>query len=138
MNNQIPHITSLDPSVDAGVMSMLEGMGQFASGIKMLYGRCVEEKEQLRGQVETTKIEPSNVVADGMQNEMIAIINAIYARGMVNCSKKELMQRMADALGCPKIADYSGQLHKIKLTNKYEEIFDDLQKAAIQERDKND
>lgn len=132
------HITSHDPSQDAGVMSMLEGMGQFASGIKMMYGRCVEEKELLRQQVEAHRITPANVLADGMQGELIAFANAMYARGMFTCSKKELMERLGDALGCPGLADYSRALCKIKQTNKYEEIFDDLRDAAIQERDKND
>lgn len=119
-------------------MSILEGMGQFASGIKMMYGRCVEEKELLRQQVEAHRITPANVLADGMQGELIAFANAMYARGMFTCSKKELMERLGDALGCPGLADYSRALCKIKQTNKYEEIFDDLRDAAIQERDKND
>ena len=133
----VAQIEMLDPK-DAAVSRMLSGMSELLTGVQEKFVDCAAEKEEYRQKLEAPAVEPSNVVADGMQNEMIAIINAIYARGMVNCSKKELMQRIADALGCPKIADYSGQLHKIKLTNKYEEIFDDLQKAAIQERDKND
>ena len=54
---------------------------------------------------------------------------------MVTCSKKEFIERMANALGCPQMANnYCGQLYKIKLTNKYETIFDDLSDAAQQEK----
>ena len=79
-----------------------------------------------------------SIVAEGVQTEFIAIANAMYARGMVKCSKKEFMQRLADALGCPAVADYSRPLNKVKQTYKYQEIFDDLKKVAIEERDKND
>ena len=137
MQSALAHIESLAPK-DAAVARILGGVSELLTGVQEKCVDCAAEKEEYRQKLETPAVEVANVVVDGMQNEMIAIINAIYARGMVNCSKKELMQRMADALGCPKIADYSGQLHKIKLTNKYEEIFDDLRDAAIQERDKND
>ncbi len=137
MQSALAHIESLAPK-DAAVARILGGVSELLTGVQEKFVDCAAEKEEYRQKLETPAVEVANVVADGMQNEMIAIINAIYARGMVTCSKKELMQRMADALGCPKIADYSGQLHKIKLTNKYEEIFDDLREAAIQERDKND
>ena len=138
MNNSTQHITNFDSSVDAGVMNLLESMGQFANGVKMMYGRCVEEKEQYRQQAEANHIEPSNVVAEGMQGELIAIANALHARGMFTCSKKELMERLGQALGCPGLADYSRPLNKIKQANKYEDIFDNLREVAIQERDKND
>lgn len=130
-------IEMLDPK-DAAVSRMLSGMSELLTGVQEKFVDCAAEKEQYRQKSESVLLSPANVVADGMQNEMIAIINAIHARGMVTCSKKELMQRMADALGCPKIADYSTQLHKIKLANKYEEIFEDLHSVAITERDKND
>lgn len=137
MQTSLAHIESLAPK-DAALARMLGGMSELLEGVQEKFVDCAAEKEEYRQKLEAPAVEVVNVVADGMQNEMIAVINAIYARGMVTCSKKELMQRIADALGCPKIADYSGQLHKIKLTNKYEEIFDDLRDAAIQERDKND
>lgn len=137
MQSPLAHIESLNPK-DAAFARMLGGMSEFLTGVQEKYVDCAAEKEQYRLKAEAPVEEVTNVVAEGMQNEMIAIINVIYARGMVTCSKKELMQRMANALGCPKIADYSGQLHKIKLTNKYEEIFDDFRSVAITERDKND
>lgn len=79
-----------------------------------------------------------NIVAEGSQSEIVALFNAIHARGLITCSKKEFMQRMADALGCPSIADYSRTLNKAKQTYKYEEVFDKLKETALQERDKND
>ena len=136
MNNSTQHITSLDPSVDEGVMSVLEGMGQFASGIKMMYGRCVEEKEQYRQQAEANRIEPTNIVAEGCQSDVIAILNAMYESGLIAGSKKEFMQRAADMLGCPGIADYSKQLYKAKWTNKYSDIFRKLAEVAEREKTK--
>ena len=137
MQSPLAHIESLNPK-DAAVAHILGGVRELLTGVQEKYVDCAAEKEQYRLKAETPMEEVTNVVAEGMQNEMIAIINAIYARGMVTCSKKELMQRMANALGCPKIADYSGQLHKIKIPNKYEDIFDDFRSVAITERDKND
>ena len=137
MPSALAHIESL-ATKDANFARAIGGMRDLLTAVQEEYVGCAAEKEHYRQIAETPAREVTNVVADGMQNELIAIFNAIYARGMVSCSKKELMQRMADALGCPKIADYSGQLHKIKLTNKYEEIFDDLRSVAITERDKND
>jgi hypothetical protein len=136
MDNKTQHIISLDPSVDAGVMSMLEGMGQFASGIKQMYGRCVEEKEQLREIANAARIQPLNIVAEGCQSDVIVILNAMYELGVIAGSKKEFMQRMADALGCPGIADYSKQLYKAKWTNKYSDIFRKLAEVAEQEKTK--
>lgn len=136
MNNQKPHISPLDSSVDEGVMSLLDGMGQFVNGIKMMYGRCVEEKEQYHQLAESARIEPSNIVADGCQSDIIAIFNAIYESGLIEGSKKEFMLRMADALGCPGIADYSKQLYKAKWTNKYSEIFRKLAEVAENEKSK--
>ena len=137
MQSALAHINSLSPK-DANFARALGGMTDILAAVQEQYVDCAIEKEHYRQIAETPATAVTNVVADGMQGELIAVLNAIYARGMVSCSKKELMQRMADALGCPKIADYSSQLHKIKLTNKYEEIFDDLRSVAITERDKND
>ena len=129
-------MTSLDPTTDAGVMNMLDGFGQFVSGVKTLFGRSVEEKEQLRLQVESNQIAPSNMVAEGCQSDLIVILNAMHACGLIKGSKTEFMQRIADALGCPGIADYSKQLYKAKWTNKYPEIFRKLGEAAEQEKTK--
>ena len=131
------HIGNYDPK-DQSIVKMLGGVTELLNGVQEQYAECAAEKQYFRLQAEAAQVAAQNVVADGMQNELIAIFNALYARGMFTCSKKELMQRMADALGCPKLADYSTQLHKIKLANKYEDIFSDLERAALEERDKND
>ena len=136
MKDQTTHITSLDPATDAGVMGMLDGFGQFVNGVKVMFGRSIEEKEQLRRQVESAQITPSNVVAEGCQSDIIAILNAMYECGLIKGSKTEFMQRIADALGCPGIADYSKQLYKAKWTNKYSEIFRKLGEAAEREKTK--
>ena len=102
------------------------------------YVCCAEEKQRAQQQLAAQSLPVANIVAEGMQNELIALFNAMYARGMVTCSKKEFMERMADAMGCPGIADYSRQLNKVKQTYKYPEIFDKLKETALQERDKND
>jgi len=114
-------------------------MGQFVSGVKTLYGRSMEEKEQLRQQVETKKIVPANIVAEGKQKKLIAILNAIYEDEYIEgASKKEFMQRMADALGCPGIANYSQALYGVKNTYGYDEIFTHLGQVAHDEILKND
>ena len=132
------HIESIDPQ-DAAFASVLGGVGDIMNAVKEKYVRCAEEKQQAKQQLAAQSLPVTNVVAEGMQNEFIAIFNAMHARGMVTCSKKEFIERMANALGCPQMANnYSGQLYKIKLTNKYGAIFDDLSEAAEQERMKND
>ena len=135
MNNQTPNITTFDPSADAGVMSMLEGMGQFVNGVKRLYGRSIEEKEHYRQQAESNRIEPANIVADGKQKELIAIFNAIYKAGYVSgISQKDFMERLANVFGCPGMANYAQALYNIKTTYKYDEIFDGLLKVAQTEK----
>ena len=66
---------------------------------------------------------------------LVAILNAIYESGyIVDCSKKEFMQRMATMLGCPGIADYNKALYNVKNTYQYdEEIFTDLAQVAHNE-----
>ena len=107
-------------------------------------GGLVEEKDQelFRTRQERdyykdqqNQLPQASVVADGMQNEFIAIFNAMYARGMVTCSKKEFMERMANALGCPQMAaNYAKALYNIKLTYKYDEIFEKLSATAQEEK----
>ena len=131
------HIESIDPQ-DAAFARILGGVGEIMNAARDKYMRCAEEKQLARQQLAAERLPVSNVVAEGMQNEIIALLNAMYALGTVTCSKKEFMERMANALGCPGIADYSRQLNKIKQAYKYDSIFDNLKEAALQERDKND
>ena len=137
MPSSLAHIDALAPK-DAAVARILNGVSELLTGVQEKFVDCAAEKEQYRQKTETPAVEIANVVADGMQGELIALANAMHARGMFTCSKKELMERLGNALGCPGLADYSRPLNKIKQTYKYEEIFDELRDAAIQERDKND
>ena len=76
-----------------------------------------------------------SVVADGKQKELIAILNVIYKSGYVTgISQKEFMERMANVLGCPGLANYSQALYNIKTAYKYDDIFDDLLKVAKAEK----
>lgn len=131
------HIELSDPQ-DAAFARMLGGFGEVMSAAKDRFLQCAHEKHIALQQAASQKLPVTNVIADGMQGEVIAILNAMYARGMVTCSKKDWMERMANAMGCPPIADYSRPLNKIKQTYKYESIFDELKSSAIEERDKND
>lgn len=131
------HIESIDPQ-DAAFARVLGGVGEIMNAARDKFVRCAEEKQQAQQQLAAQSLPETNIVAEGMQNEFIAIINAMHARGMFTCTKKEAMERMANGLGCPAIADYSRPLNKVKQTYKYQEIFDDLKKTAIEERDKND
>ena len=129
-----PHIDLTNPQ-DAAFARVLGGMSDVLRGAQEEYMRCAEEKRLALEQLESQTLPVPNIVAEGMQNEFIAIFNAMHARGMVTCSKKEFIERMANALGCPQMANnYSGQLYKIKLTNKYETIFEDLSDVAQQEK----
>lgn len=98
------------------------------------YERCAMEKHQYQDELKARQVEWENMVVDGKQNEWIAILNVLYEAGLAKGSKKDFMQRMAVALGCPKIADYCAQLYKIKLTYKYDEIFKRLEEVAQQEK----
>lgn len=119
---------------DKGILRMLHGVGEIITGIEAQYAQCAEEKQQYKIQLASAHEEPENIVSDGKQNELLAILNAIYAAGMIKGSKKDFMQRMAKALGCSKLSDYNAQLHKIKLTYKYEDIFTNLCEIAQQEK----
>ena len=131
------HMESLDPE-DTGMARVLGGFGDVLKGVQEKYIQLAQEKQQYKAQAETSNKEATNIVAEGKQSELIAALNALYEYGMVACTKKEFMQRMADALGCPSIADYSRPLNKIKQAYKYEELFDKLKETALKERDKND
>ena len=95
-----------------------------------------QEREYYKEQAQ--ELPQTCIVAEGKQGEIIAALNVLYEAGLVASTKKEYMQRMADALGCPSIADYSRPLNKIKQAYKYEEFFDKLKETALKERDKND
>ena len=93
------------------------------------------QKERDYYKEQTKELPPKSIIADGMQNEFIAIFNAMYARGMVTCTKAEFMKRMADALGAPAMAtNYAKALYNIKITYKYDEIFEQLSEIAEKEK----
>lgn len=135
MNEAYTHM-DLDPQ-DAALARILGGMGEVLTGVREKFVQCAEEKQQAQQQLEAQSLPVSNIVAEGMQNELIAIFNAMHARGMVTCSKKEFIERMANALGCPQMAaNYAKALYNIKLTYKYDEIFEKLGEAAQEEKKK--
>lgn len=136
METTTPHFDSIDPK-DAGIVRMIGGMGEILNGVKEQFARCAQEKQQAMMQIAYTD-EKSNIVADGKQNELIAIFNVIYEAGMVtNCSKAEFIKRIADAMGAPGMAaHFSKALYNIKLTYKYDEIFTKLNEAALIEKKK--
>jgi hypothetical protein len=91
--------------------------------------RCEQFEAQQQSLPETP------IVADGKQKEVIAIFNVIYKAGyIVGISQKEFMERIANALGCPGIANYAPALYNIKTTYKYDEIFDNLNEVAKKEK----
>ena len=97
-----------------------------------LQKRC----EQYEAQIQA--LPAASIVADGKQKEVIAILNAIYEAGYIIGSKKDFMQRMANACGCDSIANYNKALYNIKNTYKYDEIFKNLSEIAHNEILKND
>lgn len=124
---------------DAEFVQLLGGLSGVFSGIQAQYAQCAEEKEQYRQQVSALQTVPSNIVAANKQKKLIAILNAIFACEYIDgVSKKEFMQRMANALGCPGIADYNKALYNVKNTYGYDDIFTELSDAAHRELTKND
>ena len=134
MNNQIPHIASFDTSTDAGVKNILQGVEQIMNGATSIFNQSIKEKEQYRKLIEMHSIAPTCIVAEGCQSDIIVVLNTMFEAGFITGNKKDFMQRIADALGCPGIADYSKQLYKAKWTNKYSEIFTKLAEVAEQEK----
>ena len=77
----------------------------------------------------------ASVVPDGKQKELIAILNAIFKAGYVSgISQKEFMERMSNAFGCPGMANYASALYNIKITYKYDEVFDKFLEVAQKEK----
>lgn len=97
-----------------------------------LQERCAQYEAQIQA------LPSGSIVAEGKQKEVIAILNAIYEAGYITGSKKDFMQRMADACGCDGIANYTKALYNIKNTYKYDEIFQNLAETAHNEILKND
>ena len=97
-----------------------------------LQERCAQYEAQKQA------LPADSIVAEGKQKELIAILNAVYEAGFVIGSKKEFMQRMAEAFGCDSIANYPKALYNIKNTYKYDEIFKNLSEVAHSEILKND
>ena len=94
-----------------------------------LQERCAQYEAQMQA------LPAESVVAEGKQKEIIAILNALYKAGyIVGISQKEFMERMANALACPGLANYAQALYNIKITYKYDEIFDGLLKVAQKEK----
>ncbi len=135
MQSALAHIESLAPK-DAAVARILGGVSELLTGVQEKFVDCAAEKEEYRQKLEAPAVEVTNIVADGCQSDVIVLLNAMYEMGLFTGSKKDFMQRIADALGCPGIADYSKQLYKAKWTNKYSEIFRKLAEVAEQEKTK--
>ena len=127
------HIENLDPQ-DAGTAHLLAGFGEVLMGVQQKFSQIAIEKQHYKTQVETSQNENSNIIADGKQKKLIAILNAIYESGYtVNCSKKEFMQKAARIFGCEAIADYSKALYNVKNTYQYDDIFSELALVAHNE-----
>ena len=128
-----PHIESLDAK-DAGVASILDGVIKVAEGMKTEFVRCASEKHHYQLELASTQTPNSNIVAEGKQKELIAILNGIYEMGLVSdCTKAEYFKRMAQAYGAPALENYSASLNNVMNTAKYPEIFNNLKDAALKQ-----
>lgn len=137
MIDQNTHI-NLQEIPESPVSLLMRGMvGVMREKDAELY-HMQQKCSRLESEAEAMAIAPISVVAEGKQKKLIAILNAIFESGYItNCSKKEYMQRMATALGCPGISDYNKALYNVKNTYQYEEIFTDLAQVAHNEILKN-
>ena len=82
------HIEALDPK-DAGFVRMLKGVSELMSGVQEQYTRCATEKQEFQLQLQEQQLEATNIVAEGKQKKLVAILNAIFEGGYITgCSKK--------------------------------------------------
>lgn len=123
------HIETLDAR-DAGVARILDGIVQVAEGMRSEYTRCAAEKNQYQMQLATLQAPNENIIAEGKQKELIAILDVLYESGYVTCPKNEFMSRMSKAFGAERLEDYTAQLSNIKAANKYPGIFNSLCETA--------
>jgi len=132
MQAQSEHITPL-PANGSGMSEVIGGFSQTMNGIYKQYAALEAENRELRTQLRALQQEQPNIVAQNKQNEWIAVLYVLCEKGFVTgCTKKEFMQRMAKALGCPGIADYNRHLYIFKGTEKFGNILDEI-KEIIQE-----
>jgi small-conductance mechanosensitive channel len=139
MQTQSAHMTLQNPP--AGRMSdVIGGLSQMSQGIAEYMRQLEAENNELRARLQESQQPPPNIVAPNKQNEWIAILSTLYDDKMIvdTCSKKDFMQRMADALGSPGIANYSAQLHKIKATYKYDTLLENVDKMKQKQTIKED
>lgn len=137
MIDTYPHTTH-ENVPESPVQQLLSGVKGILRQQEIETYRWRQQCEQYEAQVQALPT-PTNIVADGKQKKLIAILNAIYEGGyVVNITKKEFMQRAAEMLGCPGIADYNKALYNVKNTYAYDEIFTDLAQVAHNEIIKND
>ena len=100
--------------------------------VHQLKQECDHYKQQIQSLPQTS------IIAEGKQNELIAIFNVIYEAKLISgCTKVEFMKRMGDALGVTGLAsNYAKALYNIKTTYKYDEIFSKLTEIAEIEKKK--
>ena len=124
MQTQPEHITPL-PDIGSGMSDVIGGFSQMTNGIHRYCAELEAENRELKAQLDALKQKQPNIVAANKQNEWIAVLYVMCEKKMVTgCTTKEFMHRMADALGCPGIEDYSRHLYIFKGTEKYGNILD--------------
>ena len=132
MEDQFIHINpeQVPPSPFTQIIQGFAGLMQQNDAEKYaLQKRCEEYEKQAK------KLPQTCIVAEGKQKELIAIFHTIYKAGYFpDISEKDFMQRVADMLGCPGMANYSGALYNFKTAYKYDEVFDNLLKVAKAEK----
>ena len=126
MQTPSEQITPL-PANGNGMSEVIGGFSQTIQGIYKLYSAIEAENRELKTQLRALQQEQTNIVAMNKQNECIAVLNALYEKGLVTgCTKKEFMRRMSKGLGCPGIEDYNRHLYNIKGTEKYGALLDEI------------
>ena len=130
----MPHTTQTASPVELLLKGMVGITQEKDQEIYTLKQKCNELEKMAQCNLLPTK----SIVSDGKQNELVAIFNVLYESGMVsNCTKSEFIKRIADAFGAPGMAaNFSKALYNIKLTYKYDEIFEKFNEAAQVEKKK--
>lgn len=123
------------PSSESSLGMLLRGLSGLVEEKDGELYRAQQERDYYKGQIQSHPEE--NIIAEGKQNEFIAILNVIYEAGFVTCTKSEFFKRFGEAFGAPSLAsNYSKALYNIKLTYKYDEIFSRLAEVAQIEKKK--
>lgn len=137
MTDSLNTITA-NMAVTPKVSEMLNGFSQVFGVMGEAVRHQENQYEQKIGELQANQVqENTNIIATGKRKEMVALLNALYESSVIdkeNISKADFFARAAIMMGDPGLKDYATSLSQEVQTNKYDNIFDDFKKTAIEYR----